>query len=65
MNAQQQPKTCGECRNFEPIDIVAGTCTYPIPADLPASLWRKTVYESDGYDCPCFEPKPTEADHAE
>lgn len=63
MTDQQQPKTCtcGECRHFNPMDMVRGDCVYPIPPDLPSSLRVAHVYESDGFDCPCFDPK--EADN--
>lgn len=80
MTDQQQPKTgpCGGCTSCAHISmrfdgIFPYHCTYPSPIPEMERLMRfgfpqrfmLTDDPREGADCPCFSPKPTEADHGE
>lgn len=72
MTTSDNKPTCGECRHYArvtlPSDDEENACFWEPaqPIAVPHSISQQYIILNDMYaDCPCFEPKPTEADNAE
>lgn len=61
---------CGNCANFALWTDVyikgRGSCRAKLPRPLPIWVWRggAIVHESEGDNCPCFEPRPEPSNEA-
>ncbi len=59
MTDELPEKCCGKCEKWKRHGkgLISGKCVAPVPAYVRMTMFSSFSIETDGDDCPCFEPK--------